>query len=203
LSWDEDEEGAGTNTALSDRESMSGSALPDLVSFQMKDGNLNQGYIHQLATTPASEASALSIPLPTPLTYSQQHIAGAQGGSQKDPPQKDGVVDTKKARQTLVASPPSAGQLNQATHVSQSAQQHVQPQQQTQQSQIQQQLQQQQQTQIQQQQQQQIHQQQQQIQQQQLQIHRQARPRILHKLELSPFFSKTHCWHNRRLRRRK
>ena len=42
LSWDEDEDGAvsgpASNSALSDRESLNSSALPDLVSFNMKDG---------------------------------------------------------------------------------------------------------------------------------------------------------------------
>jgi len=70
LSWDEDEEGgvgaSGGAASLSDRDSMHHSALPDLVSFNLKDGGLTSSYLQQLATGSGGtiDPSALNLLLP-------------------------------------------------------------------------------------------------------------------------------------------
>ena len=152
LSWDEYEEGGvaeGTNSAISDRESMNSSTLPDLVSFNLKDGGLN---LQQLAGSSGIDAS---IPLPSPINFGQTHITMA-GGQQP--------VQQKQEQQKIIPSGAKQQASLGTTNTS-----HVQ-QQQIQQQQI---LQLQQQIQLQQQQQLQIRQQPPQQQQQQLQIRQQ------------------------------
>ena len=70
LSWDDDEEGVGVGAAGTN------STLPDLVSFNLKDGGLTNSYLQQLPGVPlnqsVSESDAspsLNLPLPTPITF--------------------------------------------------------------------------------------------------------------------------------------
>jgi PAS domain S-box-containing protein len=85
LSWDEDEDGGvgatGPNSALSDRESSS--ALPDLVSFNQKDGGLTSLYLQQLSSFPmnqitsghdASSTNLNNLPLPNPISAFGQNL---------------------------------------------------------------------------------------------------------------------------------
>ena len=70
LSWDEDEDGGGGGAisgTLSDRDSVHNSTLPDLVSFNVKDGGIASSYLQQLATGAGGtiDPAALNLPLPT------------------------------------------------------------------------------------------------------------------------------------------
>ena len=69
LSWDEDEDGGGGNA--SQHSGAESSGLPDLVSFNLKDGGLH-GALQRLQAT--GEGSNLNMPLPTPIDFSQQHV---------------------------------------------------------------------------------------------------------------------------------
>lgn len=76
LSWDDDEEGVGVGAAGTN------STLPDLVSFNLKDGGLTNSYLQQLPGVPlnqsVSESDAspsLNLPLPTPITFGQPQIS--------------------------------------------------------------------------------------------------------------------------------
>jgi hypothetical protein len=93
LSWDEDEDGGvgGTsNSALSDRDSMHSSTLPDLVSFNMKDGALNS--LQQLQGASGSE-----LPLPTPINFGEQKI---KNGPQSADPQGEQQQEEQKVNRT-------------------------------------------------------------------------------------------------------
>lgn len=72
LSWDEEEEGVeGAVGSGSDRE-IGSSALPDLVSFNLKEGGLVQ-----IPGVNGGEATNLTIPMPTTINFRQAQITTA------------------------------------------------------------------------------------------------------------------------------
>jgi len=68
LSWDEDEDGGGGGASHHSEPESSG--LPDLVSFNVKDGGLS-GALEQLQTN--GEGTSMNVSLPAPIEFSEQH----------------------------------------------------------------------------------------------------------------------------------
>lgn len=133
LSWDEDEDGGVGNSS----QHLGGetSALPDLVSFNLKDGGLRSA-LQQLQA--AGEGSNLNLPLPTPIDFSQQHITNLS----TSPPAASAPQHAQP--KTAASDPGSKSQDNpsmttQQQQFQQQLQQHLQQQQQQYQQQQQQQ----------------------------------------------------------------
>jgi PAS domain S-box-containing protein len=136
LSWDEDEEGGGgaaINASLSDQNSVHNSALPDLVSFNLKDGGASS-YLQQLNTGAGGtiDPSALNLPLPTRINFQQDN-------SQAPSPEEGNGSRTKPQRTTTGSASAAAVAVTQAQQQEQLQQQQQQIQQQQQQIQLQQQ----------------------------------------------------------------
>ena len=177
MSWDEDEDGGvvanvGASSSQSDRESLNASTLPDLVSFNLKDGGINSAYLQQLLGSNGSTAgsmgvgngdnksgndtSGLILPLPTPINFgASQAPVTQQQQQQQSIPQQPQTAGT----QAQQPAPPAQESSENASQLEgQNAQQaaapiaphgqHQQTQQQSQQQQTQQQQQQQHQSQM-------------------------------------------------------
>ena len=136
------------NSDLADRESLSGAGLPDLVSFNLKDGNLNGPYLQSLLgvnangslqnpigsisgeSKPTNDTSNLTIPMPTPINFGTGQIAMTQ-------PQQSVPQQTRPAAapQTQQASLPQTQQAampqTQQTAIPQTQQTTIPPAQQT------------------------------------------------------------------------
>ena len=99
LSWDEDEEGVGGgSTPQGSTTGATSSNLPDLVSFNSKDGTVNTAYLQQLLGAESSsrsgnDTSNLTIPMPTPVTFHRPTQAQSEA-SQATRPQ-DSTPSTK------------------------------------------------------------------------------------------------------------
>lgn len=160
LSWDEDEDGGGgaaISSALSDRDSVHNSTLPDLVSFNPKDGGLS--YLQHLTTGVGGtiDPSHLNLPLPNGLNF---RSPSAPAAPSEDSSTNNSNSLPKLPRRTAGAAAAAAAaaatqaqqqeQLQQQQQQIQQQQQQIQQQQQQiqQHQQLQQQLQQQQQQQI-------------------------------------------------------
>jgi PAS domain S-box-containing protein len=99
---------------------LNSSALPDLVSFNLKERGLN---LQQLSGTPGNDASNLTIPLPTAINFGQMQVS-LTGGQQSIPQQKQQerqkIVPNGVKPQTALgtaAAPASHG--NQQHHIHQ------------------------------------------------------------------------------------
>ncbi|KAL3923016.1 MAG: hypothetical protein SGILL_001895 [Bacillariaceae sp.] len=135
LSWDEDEDGGGggaINASLSDQNSVHNSALPDLVSFNMKDSGVAP-FLQQLNTGAGGtiDPSALNLPLPTRINFQQQQQQQQQN-SQVGAPAGDGTNARPKGQSAgnAAAAAVAASQAQQQQEQLQQQQQQIQQQQQ-------------------------------------------------------------------------
>ncbi|KAL3936176.1 MAG: hypothetical protein SGARI_002673, partial [Bacillariaceae sp.] len=131
LSWDEDEDGGGggaINASLSDQNSVHNSALPDLVSFNLKDGGAS-AYLQQLGTGAGGtiDPSALNLPLPTRINFQDgQAPDGTASGNNSN----GTTAGSASAAAVAAAQAQQQEQLQQQQHQIQQQQQQIQQQQQ-------------------------------------------------------------------------
>ena len=108
LSWDEDEDGGDqtepNNLALSDRSSLHGSTLPDLVSFNLnKDGELNP--LQQLQSHTGNNSPSLAnTPMPTQIDYGNTQLVIPNPTQQIPPAQQKQPPTANKAQQQFAAN---------------------------------------------------------------------------------------------------
>ncbi|KAG7337018.1 PAS domain S-box containing protein [Nitzschia inconspicua] len=132
LSWDEDEDGGGggaMSSALSDRDSMHNSTLPDLVSFNPKDSGLS--YLQHLTTGSGGtiDPAALNLPLPTRIHF-QNAPNETQAAPSEDGRRTENAAGVPKVSRAGAAAVTQAQQQKQLQQQQQQQQQIQQQQQQ-------------------------------------------------------------------------
>ncbi|KAL3940266.1 MAG: hypothetical protein SGBAC_005160 [Bacillariaceae sp.] len=132
LSWDEDEEGGvgatSTNAALSDRETMQSTTLPDLVSFNMKGDGITSAYLQHFPSVHMNPAAVGTDQTPSPIGAYQSQVSYADG--------QPAMPQQPLEQKIEVASARPQGPLTPATAAQTQLQQQYQQQQQLQQQQM-------------------------------------------------------------------
>mmetsp|Transcript_8498 Transcript_8498/g.20450 ORF Transcript_8498/g.20450 Transcript_8498/m.20450 type:complete len:917 (+) Transcript_8498:92-2842(+) len=114
LSWDEDEDGGvgatSTNAALSDRETMQSTTLPDLVSFNMKGDGITSAYLQHFATVPLNHTASATDPSPSPIGAYQSQISYSEGQSTVTQQQVEQKIEVASTRPQAPLTPATAAQ---------------------------------------------------------------------------------------------